>query len=230
MTWLAPPRPAAPLTLGCRLAAAGARPRRRPATPGRHPGAVGETRGVAHELTVPGVVERAADRFSSAEAMVDGDERWSFGELAARVDEAARALIASGVEPGDRIALWAPNMAEWAVAALATYRCGAVVVPLNTRFKGPEAAYVLEASRARLLFTVTDFLATDYVALPDAADRPATLEAIVVLRGPGGAGATTWADLLGRAVDIDATTTAKRADAIDPDDVCDILFTSGTTG
>jgi acyl-CoA synthetase (AMP-forming)/AMP-acid ligase II len=185
---------------------------------------------MAHELTVPGVLERAADRFAALEAMVDGNDRWNFAELARRVDEGARALVASGIEPGDRVALWGQNMAEWAVAALAVYRAGAVVIPLNTRFKGSEAAYILGASGARLLFTVSDFLDTDYVAMLPEEDRPPTLEEIVVLRGPAVAGTATWVEFLARGDGVEPGVTAKRADAIDPDDLADILFTSGTTG
>jgi HIP---CoA ligase len=91
---------------------------------------------VAEALTIPQVIERAADRFPGGEALVDGDLRLSFPELAERVDEAARALVAWGLEPGDRVAIWAPNMAEWVIAALGTYRAGGVVVTVNTRFKG----------------------------------------------------------------------------------------------
>ena len=79
--------------------------------------------------------------------MVDGDVRLSFTEFAAEIDRAARALIATGVEPGDRVAIWAPNMYEWAVAALGTHAVGGVVIPLNTRFKGTEAGYVIGAAK-----------------------------------------------------------------------------------
>ena len=74
--------------------------------------------------------------------------------------------MARGVAKGDRVAIWAPNIWEWPIVALAVHRAGAVVVPINTRFKGREAGYVLQKSKAKLLFTVTDFLDTDYVALP----------------------------------------------------------------
>ena len=70
--------------------------------------------------------------------------------------------MAAGIHPGDRVAIWAPNMAEWIVAALGLVGAGAALVPLNTRFKGPEAAYVLTRSRARALFTVRGFLGIDY--------------------------------------------------------------------
>ena len=124
--------------------------------------------------TIPALVERAAERFGSREALVDsdgagddgsGDRRLSFAELAAATDEAARAYVAHGLEPGDRVAIWAPNSAAWVVAALGAYRAGGVLTTVNTRFKGAEAAHVIRTAGARLLVTVTDFLDTDYVAL-----------------------------------------------------------------
>jgi acyl-CoA synthetase (AMP-forming)/AMP-acid ligase II len=184
-------------------------------------------------LTVPQVVERARERFGDREGLVDGDLRLSFAEVADRADEAARALIAWGLQAGDRVAIWAPNMAEWAIAALGAYRAGGVVVTINTRFKGGEAAHVLRTSGARMLLTVTDFLDTDYVALLDAvdpADRPADLEQIVVLRGPVPEGALGWTDLLARAGEVEPAASHERARAITPDDVGTIIFTSGTTG
>ena len=81
--------------------------------------------------------------------------------------------MANGIERGDRVAIWAPNCAEWVVAALGAVGAGAVLVPLNTRFKGAEAAYMLRQSGARMLFTVGGFLGTDYPAMLDEAVRPA---------------------------------------------------------
>ncbi|MGZ4717844.1 MAG: FadD3 family acyl-CoA ligase [Acidimicrobiales bacterium] len=181
-------------------------------------------------LTIPAVVERAAARFGSLEGLVDGDLRLTFAEVADQVDLAARAFIASGVEPGDRIALWAPNMAEWAIAALGVHRAGAAVVPLNTRYKGTEAAYILNASGARMLLTVTDFLDTDYVELlGDRAEVPG-VEEVVVLRGPERKATVGWSTFLDRAASVTPEASAARAAAITPDDLSDILFTSGTTG
>src|SRR5688572_29029803 len=113
--------------------------------------------------TIGGVLDRAVDRFGGTEAVVEGDLRLTFADLAERVDRAARALVATAIGHGDRVAIWAPNLSEWVEASLAVHRIGAVLVTLNTRFKGPEAAHILNASGARLLFTVTDFLDTDYV-------------------------------------------------------------------
>jgi acyl-CoA synthetase (AMP-forming)/AMP-acid ligase II len=180
--------------------------------------------------TVAGALERAARTFGAEEALVEGDVRLSWTELLAAVDEAARALVASGIEPGDRVAVWGPNMAEWAIAASAVHRVGAVLVPLNTRFKGPEAAYILNTARARMLFTVSDFLDTDYVALLGERDAVPSVEEVVVLRGPERPDTVGWTSFLARAGDVAEDAAAARAAAIDPEDLSDILFTSGTTG
>ena len=144
--------------------------------------------------TIPAIVERAAREFASIEALVDERARITFPQLAEAAVTSARALIASGIEPGDRVAIWAPNTTEWVHAALGVYAAGGVIVPLNTRFKGNEAAYILDRARAKLLFTVTDFLDTNYVELLRAAEPVASLEQIVVLRGAPAAGT----DQLGR--------------------------------
>src|SRR5687767_8951530 len=100
------------------------------------------------------MVQEAAGRFAGSEAVVDGDQRWTYAELGARVEQATRAMIAAGLGPSDRAAILAPNAAEWIVAALGVLGAGGVVVPLNTRFKGDETADILLRSGARLLFTV----------------------------------------------------------------------------
>ena len=113
---------------------------------------------------VPGLVRSAATRFADREAIVEGRTRISYEELGARVERAAAACMASGVRLGDRVAIWAPNTLDWIVSALGAVSAGAVLVPLNTRFKGAEAAYVLGRSRAKLLFVTGTFLGTSYVA------------------------------------------------------------------
>ena len=180
--------------------------------------------------TIPELIDDAARRFPDDEAVVDGDERWTFAELADRVHEVARALIASGIAPGDRVGIWAPNIREWVVAALAVYHAGGCLVPVNTRFKGREARDVLSRSHARLLFTVTDFLDGDYVDAVRADGGVASLEEIVVLRGTVPEGTVGFADFLARGASVDDAARVERAAAVRGDDICHILFTSGTTG
>jgi acyl-CoA synthetase (AMP-forming)/AMP-acid ligase II len=180
--------------------------------------------------TIPAVVEQAAARHGEREALVDGDTRLTFAELAAAADRAARAYVAAGIEPGDRVALWAPNSGDWVIGALGAFRAGAVVVTVNTRFKGHEAAHVLRTAEARMLLTVTDFLGTDYLALLAEAGAPGCLQSTVVLSGPVPPGATGWDEFLAGADAVDPAVTAGRAAAVGPDDVSTIIFTSGTTG
>jgi acyl-CoA synthetase (AMP-forming)/AMP-acid ligase II len=175
--------------------------------------------------TVPAAVRRAARLWPDGEAVVDGGRRVSWSGLAERMTRAARAYAVSGVRPGDRVALWAPNSLDWIVAALGVYAAGAVLVPVNTRLKGTEAAHVLRTAGARLLLTVTDFIDADYIGmLASDPDLKAALE-IVVLSGPPG-DATGWETFLQRAGEGGEISEPR----LGPDDVSDIIFTSGTTG
>jgi len=183
--------------------------------------------------SVPGLLAEVAGRLSSREAIADGDVRRTFAELAAEASTVTRGLMASGIAAGDRVAIWAPNSGEWAVAALGVLGAGAVLVPLNTRFKGGEAAYILRASGARLCFTVRGFLGTDYPEMLDGEDTGELAE-MVLLSGEAGGGAAApvigWAELGERSSSVDAADAVARSEAVRPDDVSDLIFTSGTTG
>jgi acyl-CoA synthetase (AMP-forming)/AMP-acid ligase II len=184
-------------------------------------------------LTIPGLVRRAAHRFGEREAVVDdnGAIRLDFRRLEELMVASTRAAMAAGLQPGDRAAIWAPNIHQWIGAALGVLGSGGVVVPLNTRFKGEEAAYVLGKSGARLLFTVTDFLDTDYVAMLRATDvdLPA-LEHVVVLSGDAPDGTIPLREYLAAGERVDVADANARIDAVSPDDLSDLIFTSGTTG
>jgi HIP---CoA ligase len=187
------------------------------------------------------MVAWAADTYGDAVALQEQDgDPTTFVALFDRVRQVAAALIASGVQQGDTVGIWAPNVGAWVSAALGVHAAGAVLVPLNTRYRGREAAYILQRSRARLLLTISGFLDTDYPALlRDGAggpgdDRPIAdlpdLQEIVMLPGDVPAGTTAWDDFLARASSVDPAEVQARADAIGPDDICDVMFTSGTTG
>ncbi len=179
--------------------------------------------------SIPALVRAAAASHGDAEALVDGAVRLTFRELAAAVDQAGRAFLAAGIEPGDRVAIWSPNIAEWVVALLGLQSAGGVVVPLNTRYKGAEAAYILGTSRARILLTVNGFLGNEYPAMLAGQHLP-HLERTIVLRGDVPAGAQSWADFLAAGASVPAAELDARVAAVGPDDLSDILFTSGTTG
>jgi acyl-CoA synthetase (AMP-forming)/AMP-acid ligase II len=173
----------------------------------------------------------AADRFGDSLAIADGDTRLSYAELYEQARTFGAALVASDIEPGDRVSIWSFNSIEWAIAALGLWQAGAVLVPINTRFKGGEAADILSRSHAKALITVTDFLDTDYVSMLEATgiELP-QLQTIVVTRGKSPEGTESWAGFLARATDEARAEVDRRRAAVTADDPSDILFTSGTTG
>ena len=181
--------------------------------------------------TIPSLVADAAARFGAAEALVDGEVRMSFAGLADRVGEMAATLGAWGLAPGDRVGVWGPNWWQWAVAALGVHAAGGVVVPINTRFKGDEAAFVLDRSGARLLFCSTGFLGTDHLSLLRAAGGgvPSCVEQVVALRDPVPSGAVGLPEFLAQAP-RDGADCNNAATRVSDDDPCHIMFTSGTTG
>ncbi|MFF0548364.1 FadD3 family acyl-CoA ligase [Streptomyces sp. NPDC004311] len=199
-----------------------------------------DVRGDLRWGTVAGLVRSAAQRYAGREAVVDGRVRIDYAQLGDRVERAAAACLAAGVEPGDRVAVWAPNSLEWIVSALGAVSAGAVLVPLNTRFKGAEAAYVLGRSRARLLFVTGTFLGTSYVASlrraasegPGSGPLPGLphLEQVVVLADDAPESFRTWKEFLAGGDGVPAGAVRERADSVRPDSPSDIVFTSGTTG
>jgi acyl-CoA synthetase (AMP-forming)/AMP-acid ligase II len=180
-------------------------------------------------MTVPLLLARGAERWPDAVALEDGDARFTFAELAAAAEEAARAFISAGLERGDRAGVWAPNQWQWVVAALGIQSAGGVLVTLNTRFKAHEAAYVLAKSRARILCTLGgEFLGTNYAESIACEALPA-LERVVAFTGEA-KNAQPWEAFVAAGARVQASEARARAAAVAPDDIADILFTSGTTG
>jgi acyl-CoA synthetase (AMP-forming)/AMP-acid ligase II len=208
------------------------------------------------ELTIPAAVAYAAREFGDAAALAEpGGPRISYRELHERVAVVARALAAEGVTPGDRVAIWSPNTHHWVLGALGALYAGATLVPVSTRFTGPEALDVISRSHARALIVAGPFLGTDRLAaLRDAAAEHQAAaggglaaggldQLRLVIRVPAGAAppagrpdpappwtSLEWADLDGRAAGVPAEQAAAHAAAVRPGQVSDILFTSGTTG
>ena len=180
------------------------------------------------KMTIPGTLARSAATWPQVSAIEEGGLKLTFSELAAAVEGAARAFMAAGIQRGDRVGIWAPNSARWIVAALGLQSAGAVLVTLNTRFKAAEAAYVLEKSEARLLCTVGDFLGMNYADVIAAQKLP-HLEGILLLEGTSASG-TPWDAFLARGAAVTPAAAQARAAEVTPDDLCDFLFTSGTTG
>lgn len=154
--------------------------------------------------TIPEMVLSAADRFGDAEAVVDGALRLSFTEVVNRIRCAAGAFADFGIEKGERVAMWAPNSAEWMIAAFGVLTAGGVLVPVNTRFKTEEAADVIGRSGAKAVLVQDGFLGQDYSA-------PAGVPVIDLK-----------SDFL--------CTGSPFQRHVDGEDISDVIFTSGTTG
>ncbi|HWD50991.1 MAG TPA: AMP-binding protein [Acidimicrobiales bacterium] len=180
--------------------------------------------------TIPSVVRAAAEQFAAREAVVDGSSRPTFADVAGSVSVIERALIASRVRPGDRVGLWAPNGLDWILTSFAVYGVGGILVPINTRYKGTEAADLLRAAEVTMLFTVTDFLGTNYVEMLDGLEGLDGVRETVVMSGPVQEGSLSWSSFIDRAGRVAPEEATAREAAIDPDDPSDIIFTSGTTG
>ncbi|MEV5145462.1 FadD3 family acyl-CoA ligase [Streptomyces sp. NPDC052727] len=192
--------------------------------------------------TIPELVRSAAERYADTEAVVEGRTRITYAELGARVERAAAACLASGVQVGDRVAVWAPNTLDWIVAALGAVSAGAVLVPLNTRFKGAEATDVLRRSGARLLFVTGTFLGTSYVASlrraagagGPAGGRPLpalpALDRVVVLSDDAPRDFETWKNFLAAGEGVAGPDVLARERELTGSTLSDIVFTSGTTG
>jgi acyl-CoA synthetase (AMP-forming)/AMP-acid ligase II len=165
--------------------------------------------------TIPGLVADASRRYADAEAVVDGERRVSFAGLEDLSRRAAAVCVDHGVEPGDRVGIWAPNTLDWVVAALGVLSAGGALVPLNTRFKGEEAGWILDRSRAVMTLVSPPFMGNDYPAMLAGRPNCVVLDAELWRVDPDGAAADE---------------VARRIAGVKPDDVGDVIFTSGTTG
>lgn len=185
--------------------------------------------------SLAGLPGYAAAAYGEREALADGEVRWTFARLAEETAASARAALAHGIRPGDRVAIWAPNSRHWITAALGAVGVGAVLVPVNTRYKPAEAADIIRRSGARVLFTERGFLGTDYARdLHASGEDLGALASTVILRGAaegaGGPPATGWDAYLLAGSAVPDAERAARAAAVRPEDISDILYTSGTTG
>ena len=170
--------------------------------------------------TLPELVRAQAARHGDRVAIRDGATDVTFAALAAAVDECARAWMALGIARGDRVAVWAPNSARWQVAALGAQAAGAILVPLNTRWKGREVAEVLVRAGVRALVTVNGFLGLDYVAMLRSCDVPTPmLTHIIIAEGAAPADTLDWSAFIAGAGRVSAADADARSHAVTTDDL-----------
>ena len=194
------------------------------------------------DITVGSLLSRLADDLPGAEALVysHAGERWTFRALDDEARLIARGLIASGVKPGDRVAVWATNVPEWIVLQFALAKIGAILVTVNTALRAQEIAYLLRQSETSTLVTIRGFRSVDYVdelraagAVGDPARRATDFPALarVIFIGRDAPPDLMPYDALREAAAAISDAEVRRLEAaVNVDDVINMQYTSGTTG
>lgn len=186
--------------------------------------------------TVGSLPERAAQRWGGRQALSFQSRRWSFAELAQGVDRTARGLMALGVEPGEKVALWMLNRPEWIEAMFAVMKVGAVLVPVNTRLRTSDVGYILSHSQAQTLLIVAHSGPIDYLAMVrELTGTLPRLQRLIVLGAAQEAAApparaVPWSSMIAEGGRVSPAQLQERAAAVDPDDPAFLPYTSGTTG
>jgi len=176
-----------------------------------------------NKFTIPALIKLQAENFGSKLALISDHEALSFLELDNLSTNIATHLIDLDILPGDRVAIWAPNMNEWVLAAIAIHKVGGVLVPINTRMKGREAAYILNNSESKILFSVKTFLGTDYFKLLENEDLPYLKHQIQLDETETTNSKIPFSTLKDKTLDVQLPEVIET-------DMADIIFTSGTTG
>ncbi|MGR8948230.1 MAG: AMP-binding protein [Gammaproteobacteria bacterium] len=183
-----------------------------------------------------------AQRFGDREALVFENERYSFNQVRTEIDRVAKGLMAAGIESGDHVALWLMNRSEWIFAMFALAKIGAVQVPVNTRFRTHDLAYLLKQSDAKYLITHDISGPINYYDMTaEVLQLPATgaiisdpeypqMKGVFILGESTPAGTTNWNDLLANGASVSDEALLARENAVDPDSPVFIMYTSGTTG
>jgi fatty-acyl-CoA synthase len=196
--------------------------------------------------TMDGVLKAAVKEGADRTALVFPYQatRFTFAEFDREVERVARGMIACGLKPGERIGIWAPNRVEWLLTLFAAARAGLVLVNINPAYRSFELEYALRLVGCSALVFSPSFKSSDYAAMlaaliPElAAAAPGRvvcvafpdLRLLIQLGGEPLLGTLSFDDLVGRGRDVDAGAMALIEEQLDPDQVFNIQFTSGTTG
>jgi fatty-acyl-CoA synthase len=179
------------------------------------------------EETIGANFERIAATYPDVDALVDVFQglRYTYAELNAEIDIAARGLMAMGIEKGDRVGIWAPNCAHWTVTQYAMAKIGAILVNINPAYRTHELSYVLNQSGARMLVAATSFKTSDYVAMVEQVrpEAPKLTDVVFI-------GTPDWEALRAKASEVTADQLAQRLASLSNTDPINIQYTSGTTG
>ncbi|HEY7709313.1 MAG TPA: AMP-binding protein [Candidatus Entotheonella sp.] len=197
------------------------------------------------KLTIGEQLDRTAARYGEREALAFAGQRWTFQQVQAATDQAARGLMQGGVKPGDKVALWLTNRPEWLHIQYAVAKIGAVLVPVNTRFRTADLEYVLRQSDSTTLVTTDHSGPVGYLdmvreLLPDLDDCDAPnalhvkkfpeLRRVVIVSEQAYPGTLRWTEVIASGDAVPVADLRARQQAVHPDDTALIMYTSGTTG
>jgi fatty-acyl-CoA synthase len=177
--------------------------------------------------TIGDNLHRIAAAHGPNEALVDvpTGRRWTYAQLDADSDRVALGLIAAGIATGDRVGIWAPNCAEWALLQYGSAKAGAILVNINPSYRSHELAYVLRQSGATLLVSAESFKTSNYRGMIDEVRGDlADLEQVIYV------GTADWDGLMAAGAAADPATLTEREASLAFDDPINIQYTSGTTG
>jgi fatty-acyl-CoA synthase len=201
--------------------------------------ATGERGDWFEKQTMGSLPARAARRWGAREALYWKGRRLTFADLAAGVDRAAKGLIALGIRPGDKVALWLLNRPEWIEIAFAVMKIGAVLVPINTRLRTEDVAYIADQSDSTALILAERSGPIDYLAMvrelaplgavPEATRLP-KLGRIVLFSDEPRPETVGFNALIASGAEVDDAALGARAAAVDPENLAFLMYTSGTTG
>jgi len=196
--------------------------------------------------TIGACLDQIAARFGDREALISCHQnaRFTYAQLLDEVNRAARGLLALGVQRGDRVGIWSPNVAEWVITQYAAAKVGAILVNLNPAYRVRELEYALRQSGVSVLVTARSFRKTDYTTIllaiapellapragPLATAKLPRLRQVIYLGDAAAPGGRSWREFmqLGEQVPLCALQAAQ--DVLQFDDPTNIQYTSGTTG
>jgi fatty-acyl-CoA synthase len=183
--------------------------------------------------TIGQVLNEIAGKVPNREALIHTDEnlRYNYSLLLWEVNRAAKGLIQMGIDPGDRVALWAPNIPEWVVAQLALSKIGAIFVPVDPGAGLKDLQYLLEQSESKAIIMARGLEEDEYIDLIlEVKDQAHSLEHIILIARESHPEMVLWTELLGMGDDPDTQSLEERENHVSPEDPVAIMYTSGTTG
>lgn len=198
------------------------------------------------EITLGQLLDEAVNDYPDNEAVVyvDRDYRLTYEEFSEFVDGLARGLMALGVKKGEKVAIWATNVPHWVAFQFATARIGAVLLTVNTYYKDHEIAYLLKQSECENLVIIDGFRDTDYVQtiyglIPELKSHPRgylkssefpCLRRLIFLGHEKHRGMYSLPEVTALGETVASADYAARKDSVDPHEVVNMQYTSGTTG